>query len=90
MNTKLILFTFASVSSVICFGQEIGSKYSQKEEVPGLDLVEFPAGEWHLEFRVAPPSPNPSHRPDYFGFRKTRDTLERVCKLPLCKPERLG
>ena len=59
-------------------GQEIGSKYSGRSEIPGLGIVEFPAGDWLLEFRRTPPTPNPDHRPDYFGFRKVSDITERL------------
>ncbi len=58
--------------------QDIGTKYSGRVEVPGLGTVEFPAGEWFLEFRRSPPTPNPAHRPDYFGFRKVSDIPERL------------
>ena len=59
-------------------GQDIGTKYSGRTEVPSLGTVEFPAGEWYLELRRPPPNPNPAHRPDYFGFRKVGDTPERL------------
>ena len=58
--------------------QDIGTKYSGRAEVPGLGAITFPAGDWFLEFRRAPPTPNPAHRPDYFGFRKVSDTPERL------------
>ena len=59
-------------------GQDIGTKYSGRAEVPGLGIIQFPAGEWFLEFRRPPPTPNPAHRPDYFGFRKVAETPERL------------
>ena len=73
------LFLFIVVASVATsLGQDIGTKYSGRAEIPGLGTVEFPAGEWFLEFRRPPPTPNPAHRPDYFGFRKVSDTPERL------------
>ena len=75
---RLLLSYLAFAGFVNSFGQEIGNKFSGKAEVPGLGLVEFPAGNWILEFRLTPPNPNPSHRPDYFGFKKTGDMPVRL------------
>jgi hypothetical protein len=75
-STFLIVLLFASLS--LSRGQDIGAKYSGRADVPGLGTVEFPAGEWFLEFRRPPPTPNAAHRPDYFGFRKFADTPERL------------
>ena len=67
---------FASVA--FSQGQDIGTKYSGRAEVSGLGIIQFPAGEWFLEFRRLPPTPNPAHRPDYFGFRKVAGAPERL------------
>ena len=75
----LLLFCVCLVGSVWTLtAQEVGTKYSGRAEVPGLGTVEFPAGEWFLEFRRPPPTPNPQHRPDYFGFRKVAEVPERL------------
>jgi hypothetical protein len=73
-------------------GQEIGTKYSGSAEIPGLGVVDFPAGEWFLEFRHPPPTPNPARRPDYFGFRKVSPIPERLgfrCYDPITAPGQL-
>ena len=78
MKSTLLSFLFVVAGLSMSRGQDIGTKYSGRAEIPGLGIVVFPAGEWLLEFRRPPPIPNPAHRPDYFGFRKVSDTPERL------------
>ena len=73
------VFLFLLVTGIATSrSQDIGTKYSGRAEVPGLGIIQFPAGEWFLEFRRPSPTPNPANRPDYFGFRKVGDTPERL------------
>ena len=78
MKFTLLLCVFIVASVATNQAQEIGTKYSGRAEIPGLGTIEFPTGEWFLEFRRPPPIPNPARRPDYFGFRKVSDTPERL------------
>ena len=78
MKPLLLICLWLMSGTWVLMAQEIGTKYSGRAEVPGLGTVEFPAGEWFLEFRRPPPTPNPAHRPDYFGFRKVADIPERI------------
>jgi hypothetical protein len=78
MKLALLIFVCAIATLATIHCQEIGTKYSGRAEIPGLGVVEFPAGEWFLEFRRSPPVPNPAHRPDYFGFRKVAELPERL------------
>jgi hypothetical protein len=75
-TTLLVLCLLATVFT--SHAQDVGTKYSGRSTVAGLGAVDFPPGEWFLEFRHEPPEPNPAHRPDYFGFRKVGDTPERL------------
>jgi hypothetical protein len=78
MSAALSFILLALLSAECAFCQEIGTKYTGTKEVPGLGTIEFPVGQWFLEFRLAPPIPNPTHKPDYFGFRKVGQTVERL------------
>ncbi|MEO6751061.1 MAG: hypothetical protein ABIP85_04720 [Chthoniobacteraceae bacterium] len=78
MKTTFLSFLFVFAGLTISRGQDTGTKYSGRADVPGLGIVTFPAGDWFLEFRRPPPTPNPAGRPDYFGFRKVADTPERL------------
>ena len=78
MKITILFCALAAAISTTGHAQNIGTKYSGRSDVPGLGTVVFPAGQWFLEFRKAPPNPNPAHRPDYFGFRKVGDTPERL------------
>jgi len=78
MKPVLLLCLVALAGGTVAVGQEIGTIYSGRSDVPELGTVEFPPGQWSLEFRVSPPVPNPTSRPDYFGFRKVGGTLERL------------
>ena len=75
---RLLLSYLVFAGFVTSLGQEIGSKYSGKAEVPELGLVEFPAGEWFLEFQRVLPAQGKRFRPDYFVFRLKGAALERL------------
>ena len=77
MKTTVLFFLFL-VGLPSSRGQEIGTKYSGTTKISGLGTLEFPPGEWLLEFRRPRPTPNPAHRPDYFGFRKISNVPERL------------
>jgi hypothetical protein len=78
MKQRLLVNLLVLATVMAAHSQEIGTRFAGRCEVAGLGTVGFPPGEWYLEFRRAPPNPNPAKRPDYFGFRKVSDPPERL------------
>jgi hypothetical protein len=79
MKTVLSLLFIVLLGAPAAFCQEIGKQeYTGRAEIADLGVVVFPPGKWQLEFRIPPPKPNPTCRPDYFGFRKVGEPVERL------------